>query len=141
MKKRDLPAPVFNFEVPDWVYHSYVSAIVKIKRDNFPPFDLEYLEWVEKNPLCLDLLFYRDGDENKVIGRILYPSGNQDKITSSAPITDQEMGSIKKFCDEMTVISSTTIYSTDGTGKNLWNQILKNPNIKVTIQKVIDLDD
>jgi len=135
MKRKFLSSETFDLQVPDWVYHSFVSAIVKIKVGAFPPYDQDYIDWIDQNPINLDMLFYKDGDENKATGRLLYPDGNITQIVAREPLSDEEMGYIDDFQIGFIIVKKVTIYSTDGTGKSIWNQLIEHPEISIKIKK------
>ena len=135
MKRKFLSSETFDLQVPDWVYHSFVSAIVKIKVGAFPPYDQDYIDWIDNNPINLDMLFYKDGDENKATGRLLYPDGNITQIVTREPLSDEEMGYIDDFQIGFIIVKKVTIYSTDGTGKSIWNQLIEHPEISIKIKK------
>ena len=141
MKRKFLSSETFDLQVPDWIYHSYVSAIVKIKVGAFPPYDQDYIDWIDQNPINLDMLFYKDGDENKFTGRFLFPSGKMVEFHNERKVTDQELGKIESFLGNMVVIKSTTIFSRDGTGQSIWKQLLAHPDISVEIKKVTEIED
>lgn len=110
----------------EWKYHSIVFGLLEMIVENF--------SLIEKIiPVDVAVLFYKEKNINKLVGRLLFSSGNKLKFEKEH-IPDKDFGNIDWLKDRYKIIKMEKILADNGDGNSLMKKLEENKNEDLNIK-------
>lgn len=116
--------PIIDLTREDWIYHSLIAGILKIK---------EYPD-IKENEIDYLCLFYEENNNKKCIGRLKFHSGNIMSFEKKE-LKNDELNNISIVPSNFDIISYEIFTSKKGKGNEILEAMEKSKNLNLNFKK------